>query len=310
MEETSLKRWTRSGILQFTWSPYETFEDLVLSPQLRESLKVRLENFMRAEADFQALRLPWRYGIFFFGPPGSGKTAAGRALAQLLRWNHLTIPAHEILDSHLFERALAEAVATPRQVILLEDVDKMARSMEPEVFFTLLDHAMERASGSFWIATSRRPEDAPKTQLLRPGRFDEAIRLEAPPFLLRQELMKQLLHIQEPETLREVAQMTEGLTYSHFEEMRQLLARMTLEKKDPAEFWSILKSYVEDQLIAGDRWGGLSDSTTELEERVQQIDARVLSAALDMTDVFRRLIEKVIGDAASVSHEGDSSPTS
>jgi hypothetical protein len=73
---------------------------------------------------------------------------------------------------------------------------------------------------------------------------------------------------------------------------------MMLENKDRSETTVTLNTYIEDQMIAGDRWGGLSDSTENLKERVQHIDPRVLMAALDMSDVFRRLIEKVIGDAA------------
>ena len=193
MWKSSLGRWTRDGILDFTWSPFESFDKLVLTPALREKLARRVQAFLMGEEEFHSLRLPWRYGIFFFGPSGCGKTAAGRAIARSLDWHHLTIPAHEILDSHLFERALSDAVSQSQRVIVLEDVDLMIRTMEPEVFFTLLDHAMERAEGTFWIANSRHPEETPKIQLLRPGRFDEAVRLEPPNLELRRELLQELV---------------------------------------------------------------------------------------------------------------------
>jgi SpoVK/Ycf46/Vps4 family AAA+-type ATPase len=318
MNKFGLSRWTRDGVLNFTWSPFESFDKLAFSPQLRDKLLKRVEFFLQGEEEFHSYRLPWRYGIFFFGPSGCGKTAAGRAIAKSLNWHHFTIPAHQILDSHLFERALSDALSKKNRVIVLEDVDQMTRVMDPEVFFTLLDHTMERAEGTFWIANSRRAEDAPKIQLLRPGRFDEAIRLEPPTQELRKELMNQLLgrsssavregaSNSEPgsleksisdELLAEFVQSTEGLTYSHFEEVRQIIAKMQLEKRQVDEVWSQLRSYIDDQVIAGDRWGGLSDSTQELYTRVKQVDARILMAALDMSDVFRVLIEKVIGDAA------------
>jgi hypothetical protein len=84
----------------------------------------------------------------------------------------------KFLDSHHLERALGDAVAGKERVLVLEDVDQMVKVMEPHVFFKLMDLAMERSDGFFWIANSRHPEEAPKTQLLRPGRFDEAVRLE------------------------------------------------------------------------------------------------------------------------------------
>lgn len=298
MSKFGLSRWTRDGVLDFSWSPYESFEKLAFSPVLREKLLRRVEIFLQGEEEFHSFRLPWRYGIFFFGPSGCGKTAAGRAIAQSLNWHHFTIPAHQILDSHLFERALSDAISKKNRVIVLEDIDQMTRVMEPEVFFTLLDHTFERAEGTFWIANSRRAEDAPKIQLLRPGRFDEAIRLEPPHGELRKDLLNSFLDSLTPEKLAELVLETEGLTYSHFEELRQVIARHRMEKMDGEQVWQQLHSYIEDQAIAGDRWGGLSDSTEELNTRVKQVDARMLMAALDMTDIFRKLIEKVIGDAA------------
>jgi SpoVK/Ycf46/Vps4 family AAA+-type ATPase len=227
-----------------------------------------------------------------------------------LNWEHLTIPAHEILDSHLFERALAEAISRDKRVIVLEDVDQIVKHMEPEVFFTLLDHALERADGTFWVANSRHPEDTPKTQLIRPGRFDESVRLELPNPALRREILMNdfvvpffsTLSEDDEKLLTELVEQTEGLSFSHFEEMRQIVAKLKLEKRE-AEFWQIVRVYIQDQIIAGDRWGGLSDSTHQLEDRVRHVDSRVLQAALDMSDVFRGLMEKVIGDAAAQARQ-------
>lgn len=307
---TKILRWTRDGILGFAWTPHESVEKLALSPALKDRLERTAATFKEGRDAYHAVKLSWRRGIFFFGPSGAGKTSASRALARALGWEHLTIPAHEILDSHLFERALFDVIAKDKRVIVLEDVDQIVKRMEPEVFFTLLDHAMERADGTFWIATSRHPEDSPKTQLVRPGRFDESIRTEWPAATLRKELLMNdfvvpffsTLSEDEEKLLAELVEMTSGLSYAHFEEMRQIAARLKIENRE-AEFWETVRGYIQDQLIAGDRWGGLSDSTHDLSERVRHVDSRVLQAALDMSDVFRGLIEKVIGDAAEKSRQ-------
>jgi SpoVK/Ycf46/Vps4 family AAA+-type ATPase len=303
-------RWTREGTLGFPWSPHENVEKLALTPSLRERLERTAAAFRDGRDAYHSVKLCWRRGIFFFGPSGAGKTAASRALARALNWEHLTIPAHEILDSHLFERALAEAISRDKRVIVLEDVDQIVKHMEPEVFFTLLDHALERADGTFWVANSRHPEDTPKTQLIRPGRFDESIRLELPNPALRREILMNdfvvpffsTLSEDDEKLLAELVEQTEGLSFSHFEEMRQIVANLKLEKRE-AEFWQIVRVYIQDQIIAGDRWGGLSDSTHQLEERIRHVDSRVLQAALDMSDVFRGLMEKVLGDAAAQARQ-------
>ena len=302
MEKPSLYRWTRNKILSFQWSPFETLDKLIVSTSLREHLTQRLEAFLVEKEHLHALRLPWRYGLFFFGPTGTGKTAASRAIAHHLSWTHYTIPDHEILDSHLFEKALHDAISEQKRVIVLDNVDQILSHMEPEVFFTLLDHAMERAEGTLWIATTRHAETVPKTQLIRPGRFDESIRFEAPSKELR---IQMLIHVfdwekasAEENSLSQWVEMTQNLSFSHFEEMRQIVARAHARSLDPESILLEMKSYVEDQVIAGDRLGGLSDQTEVLMDRVQQVDPRVLTAALNMTDVFKALIEKTIGDAA------------
>jgi SpoVK/Ycf46/Vps4 family AAA+-type ATPase len=317
MEDDAMKllRWTRDGILGFAWTAHESAEKLALSPPLKEKLVRSATLFRDGQRAYHDAKLSWRRGIFLFGPAGSGKTAAGRTIARTLAWEHLTIPAHEILDSHLLERALADAVASHARVIVLEDIDQVVTRMETEVFFTLLDHAMERAEGTFWVATSRHPESSPKTQLIRPGRFDESLRLDLPNAPVRREILRDDLVVpffatlaqsaaegDDEKLLSDLVARTDGLSYSHFEELRSLAARLKIEKRE-SEIWSAVRDYVEDQVISGDRGGGLSDSTTRLRQRVEEVDSRVLQAALDMTDVFRALMEKVIGDAAAKARE-------
>ncbi len=313
-----LYRWTRDRILHFPWGPFETLDRLVLNPILRERLRRIVESFQGSRDRYHELKLPWRRGIFVFGASGCGKSACSRGVARALSWDHFVIPAHEILDSHLLERALGEAVSAPARVIVLDDVDLIIKRMETEDFFTLLDHSMDRADGTFWVATSRHPEDTPKTQLIRPGRLEDPIRLERPSPNLRRELLQSLAGAALPDApaapplgedelppltpLDEMVENTEGLTFAHFEEIRVILARVQAEGRK-GESWTELENYVKDQFIAGDRWGGLSDLTEKLNQRVAAMDPRVLMAALDMTDVFRALMDKVIGDAALAAQQ-------
>lgn len=305
-------RWTRDGVLGFAWTPHENIEKLTLAPVLRTRLLQMADAFREGRDAYHAAKLSWKRGIFLFGPSGVGKTAASRTLARALDWEHFTIPAHEVLDSHLLERALGDALGSNKRVIVLEDIDQIVNRMEPEVFFTLLDHAMERAEGTFWVATTRHPEDSPKIQLVRPGRFDESLRLDMPSAAVRRELLRDDLVVpyfavlpagtDEEVMLSDLVSRTDGLSYSHFEEVRGLAARLKIEKRE-GEIWTLVRDYLEDQVIAGDRGGGLSDATIVLRDRVQQVDSRMLQAALDMTDVFRGLMEKVIGDAAEKARD-------
>src|SRR3712207_3646528 len=119
MDRLQLLRWTRDGILTFSFSPFETMERLALSPSLRERLEKVTTSFRAGRDEFHAHQLTWRQGVFLYGATGTGKSAASRAISRALGWPHLTIPAHEILDSHLLERALAESTSASHRVIVL-----------------------------------------------------------------------------------------------------------------------------------------------------------------------------------------------
>jgi SpoVK/Ycf46/Vps4 family AAA+-type ATPase len=335
-----LIRWTRGGEAHFGWSPFETEDRLLLAPAARDFFQELFRYFENARERFHREGLVWSTSLFLYGPSGSGKTAFSRAIARRLQWGHYTIPAHEILDAHFLEAALAQALSGAERVIVLEDVDQTVRRMDAPVFFELLDHAMGRADSVIWVATSQDPARAPKTQLLRPSRFEQSLRMELPSLSLRRTLLADIL--QEPENTpsdengsalsdsheeavsssdspdspttmaTELAELTQGLSFSHFEELRRVAARGRILGESREELLRRAQEFCTDQLIASDRFGGASALQMELDTRVAQVDPRILLASLELTDVFKKLIEKSISDAIQQDQReitGGSQPT-
>lgn len=310
-ESGGLRAWTREGWVTYPWADHETVDRLAYTPQVRREVDRVKALFLKGPAVFKDLRIPWSFGTCFYGPSGTGKSAASRAIAKALGWAHCTIPSHEILDSHFLERALAEAVSGQKRVIVLENVDQIIRRMEPEEFFGLLDFSLERSEGIVWIATSRHPELLPKTHLIRPGRLERLVRFDPPDEATRRALWLELLvphfssvdsdtgadaaGLDEP-ALQGLVERSEGLTQGHFEELRRVSARLRLEDRQ-MELLTEAESYMGEQVLVPDRMGGVSDSTLELRDRVDQVDSRTLLAAMDMADVLKRVMKKVIADA-------------
>lgn len=315
----SLYRWTRDGFLTFPWTQYETPEQLILHPDLREQILNLTQRFQASADPFHKHRLVWRQGLLISGPSGSGKSAVARAIARILSWSHVTLPEHEVLDSHHFERALSLVTSQPHTVVVLENIDRMIARMDPEIFFSLLDFAMERGQGIFWVATSRHPELLPKSQLLRPGRMDDLLRVEHPDSNMREIILREIFKEFEIQLLsendfQELLAQTENLSFAHFIEMRRIAAR-ALTSNNPEEAYQLLLSYLQDQLLQYDRLGGLSDVTQEALDRAKQVDPRLLLAALQQTDIYKTVIEKVLVDYSvrggqSMSDSGQASMTS
>ena len=98
-------------------------EDLVLDPQLRQTLR-GLASRMRDVERIERLGGTVPQGALFFGPPGTGKTAAVRALAKDSGW--VLIPTHGAelsADAKAIDRIIAEARDLRPSIVFIDEAD-------------------------------------------------------------------------------------------------------------------------------------------------------------------------------------------
>lgn len=62
MNDPGIVRWTRKGLLQFSWTRFESLDKLVMNPSLRECLIRRADPFQKGKTEFHNLNLTWRQG--------------------------------------------------------------------------------------------------------------------------------------------------------------------------------------------------------------------------------------------------------
>lgn len=299
--------WTRTGFVQGTWGPYETFESLVFTQELQGQLQKLALGFLSAQDICAKARVPWRRGAFVWGPAGSGKTAASRAVALLLGWQHVTIPASEVLDAHSLNRALHDVLTQPLSVVVIENIDEILSRIDVAVFLDAFDNVSDRAEGVFWVATTRNPEVVPKSQLVRPGRFDDSIRVVNPSAEVKAKFYE--AHIEpilkgvgaDVQSFRlehlAILEANAAISYAHLNEMRVLAARVLMDG-DPSRLGPELQTFCQEQLIGADRSGGRSAQAAELDERVKLVDPRHLLSALQVTDAFKRIVELTVSQAS------------
>ncbi len=305
-----LLQWSRTGTVECPWGAYENFELLVFSAALQTQIQKLALGFLGAQDFCIKARLPWRRGAFVFGPGGSGKSAASRAIALLLGWQHITIPAHEIMDANHLTRALIECARHSSSVIVLDNIDQILTRIDETVFFDIFDLVSERADGIVWIVTSRKPETIPKNQLVRPGRFEEALRLTPPNADVKKKYYETYLEPfmvaalgGQPEALGQaklehiaLLESNPDLSYAHLQEMRLLIAKVIMDG-DPERLVPEFQLFCQEQVIAGDRWGSPSSQSNELADRIKLSDPRLLMSALHITDAFKKIVEATISNA-------------
>jgi transitional endoplasmic reticulum ATPase len=161
-------------------------KDLVFSDNTREMLtliEARLSDPEHTER--HGGTLPG--GILFFGPPGTGKTAASKALAQAVGWAFLPATGGELArDPQRLEALYAKAKDLRPALIFVDEADELLRDRQfsastaaTNKLLTLMDGISDRVRDVVWVAATNHPEQIDPA-LMRGGRFSEKVVFDLP----------------------------------------------------------------------------------------------------------------------------------
>ena len=160
--------------------------DLVFSPGTREMLELIAARMADpAHTERHGGTLPT--GVLFFGPPGTGKTAACKALAHAIGWAFLPTTGAELArDPDRLEALYTKAKDLRPTVIFIDEADELLRDRQfspstaaTNKLLTLMDGVADRVRDVVWIAATNHPEQLDPA-LLRGGRFSEKVVFELP----------------------------------------------------------------------------------------------------------------------------------
>ena len=173
-----------------------TFDDVAGADEAKEELREVVE-FLRNTKKFEQLHARIPRGILLLGPPGTGKTLLARAIA-----GEAGVPFFHISGSEFVEMFVGVGAARVRDlfeqakanrpcIIFIDEIDAVGRQRfaglggghdEREQTLNQLLVEMDGFdpnTGIILLAATNRP-DVLDPALLRPGRFDRRIVVEAP----------------------------------------------------------------------------------------------------------------------------------
>jgi cell division protease FtsH len=187
-------------------TPKTTFADVAGADEAIEELS-EIKEFLQEPAKFQAVGAKIPKGVLLYGQPGTGKTLIARAVAGEAGVPFYSISGSDFVEMFvgvgasrvrdLFQQAKENAPA----IVFIDEIDAVGRHRgtglggghdEREQTLNQLLVEMDGfdvRGGVILIAATNRP-DVLDPALLRPGRFDRMIGVEAPNMRGRTDILK------------------------------------------------------------------------------------------------------------------------
>src|SRR4051795_1674796 len=187
-------------------TPKTTFSDVAGADEAVEELH-EIKDFLQAPAKYQALGAKIPKGVLLYGPPGTGKTLLARAVAVEAGVPFYSISGSDFVEMFvgvgasrvrdLFEQAKSNAPA----IVFVDEIDAVGRhrgagmggghdEREQTLNQLLVEmDGFEMKDNVILIAATNRP-DILDPALLRPGRFDRQIAVDAPDMQGRNQILK------------------------------------------------------------------------------------------------------------------------
>ncbi|SDG41945.1 ATP-dependent zinc metalloprotease FtsH [Microbacterium pygmaeum] len=187
-------------------SPTVTFDDVAGSDEAIEEMQ-EIKDFLKDPARFQAVGARIPKGVLLYGPPGTGKTLLARAVA-----GEAGVPFYSISGSDFVEMFVGVGASRVRDlfnqakesspaIIFIDEIDAVGRHRgagmgggHDEREQTLNQMLVEMDGfdpkvNVIVIAATNRP-DILDPALLRPGRFDRQIGVDAPDLKGRKRILE------------------------------------------------------------------------------------------------------------------------
>ncbi|MFE7845346.1 ATP-dependent zinc metalloprotease FtsH [Microbacterium sp. NPDC057407] len=186
--------------------PQVTFGDVAGADEAIEELE-EIKDFLKDPAKFQAVGARIPKGVLLYGPPGTGKTLLARAVA-----GEAGVPFYSISGSDFVEMFVGvgasrvrdlfnQAKETAPAIIFIDEIDAVGRhrgaglggghdEREQTLNQMLVEmDGFDPKANVIVIAATNRP-DILDPALLRPGRFDRQIGVDAPDLKGRQRILE------------------------------------------------------------------------------------------------------------------------
>jgi transitional endoplasmic reticulum ATPase len=215
---------------------------------IKQELKEAVEWPMKYPGSFSRMGIRPSRGILLYGPPGTGKTLLAKAVAKESEANFIQVKGPELMSMWVgeSEKGVRKIFERARQVapciIFFDEIDSLAgkRGIDAGTKVTerILNQLLAEMDGLedlndiLIIGATNRP-DMLDPALLRPGRFDKILLVNAPEEIGRLNILKihtEKMPLTKEVNLKDFAKRTNGYTGADIEAVVREAAILSLRE--------------------------------------------------------------------------------
>jgi transitional endoplasmic reticulum ATPase len=230
----------------------------------KQELKEAVEWPMNHAESFARVGIRPSRGILLYGPPGTGKTLLAKAVAKESEANFIQVKGPSLLSMWVgkSEEGMRKVFERARQVapciIFFDEIDALAGRRGQETGTKVTERVLnqmlaemdglEDMKGVIVLGATNRP-DMLDTALLRPGRFDKILLVNAPEEEGRLQILKihtKNMPLTKDINLKEIAKETAGYTGADLEAVVREAAYFAL--REDLEAKQVRKKHFEEAL--------------------------------------------------------------
>lgn len=175
--------WQKSAQL---WEAVQkaSWDDVILDEDMKKALQIDVEGFFDSRETYQKLKVPWKRGIIYYGPPGNGKTISIKAMMNSLYKRgengdpRMAVPTLYVrtLSSYMGpEYSLGQIFAKARQeapcYLVFEDLDSIVSDNVRSYFLNEVD-GLKSNDGILMVGSTNHLDRLDPGISKRPSRFD------------------------------------------------------------------------------------------------------------------------------------------
>lgn len=169
--------WSKNAEL---WNSVQNshWRDVILDEGMKKAIIDDVNNFFDNQDTYQRLRVPWKRGIIYYGPPGNGKTISIKAMMNTLYKRKQPVPTLYVKTLTSFagpENSINQIFSLARReapcFLVFEDLDSIVTDAVRSYFLNAVD-GIATNDGILMVGSTNHLDRLDPGIAKRPSRFD------------------------------------------------------------------------------------------------------------------------------------------